>query len=407
MKQEPCRASSADARPLSAAADFPLEPVPPMRTPDPTWERRWRDLILGDGTGPTVAVQRTALWALSQLYGGVIGVYRAAYDSGLLRTVTAACKVVSVGNLTVGGTGKSTTVRWLARWLRDRGVRVAVLSYGYRAGSEEAVTVVSDGRHLLVPERVSGDEPRMLAEALPGVPVLIGKRRQLSAAEAVRRFGAQVCVLDDAFQYWRLRKDLEIVLIDAACPFGGGHLLPRGLLRESPRQLRRADVLIVTNSHRVSPAAKSELRRRLSGLNSTALLAEARHVPQPIRSFGTPTEDGPTPTPPASLSGARVLALSTLGNPEGFERCLAELGATVVPARYPDHYHYHQEELRREVERARALGCSAIVTTEKDAVKLDPAWMDRFPICVLPVELAFDAGQTELEARLEALVTSG
>ena len=217
---------------------------------------------------------------LAGLYRAGVGTYRLAYDLGLLHTVAADCRIISVGNLTVGGTGKSTAVRWIAGWLHERGIPVAVLSYGYlppqmreaegkrgrHAPEKQAVTVVSDGRRVLVPERVSGDEPRMLAEALAGVPVLIGKRRQFSAAEAVRQFGTRVCVMDDAFQYWRLKKDLDVVLIDAACPFGGGRLLPRGLLRETPRQLRRAHVLVLTNAHRLTEETRQELRRELQRL---------------------------------------------------------------------------------------------------------------------------------------------
>lgn len=371
-----------------------------------SWEERWRELVLGGARSPGAAVVRGGLWALSGIYGGVISAYRGAYDLGLLHTVQAGCRVVSVGNLTVGGTGKSTTVRWLACHLKERGARVAILSYGYRAGSEEAVTVVSDGRQILVPASVSGDEPRMLAEALPGVPVLIGKRRQLSAAEAVRRFGAQVCVLDDAFQYWQLVKDLEIALIDARCPFGGDYLLPRGLLREPPRQLRRADAVIVTNGQWLAEPERAALRDRIRRLNPKASLAEARHAASGLRSLRPCSgEDSPACLEgPCLLAGRRVLALSSLGNPEGFERMLTGMGAEIVPARYPDHHHYRPQELRGEIERARRSGCAAIVTTEKDSVKIDPDWTDSFPVWVLAVELAFDLGQEELEARLDRLV---
>jgi tetraacyldisaccharide 4'-kinase len=312
-------------------------------------------------------------------------------------------------------------VRWLARWLRDQGVPVAILSYGYRAGSEEAVTVVSDGTRVMVPESVSGDEPRMLADALPGVPVLIGKRRQLSAAEAVRRFGTRVCVLDDAFQYWRLVKDLDIVLIDAACPFGGGHLLPRGLLRERTRELRRAQVMVITNGHRLPEERHTNLRRRVERLSPGAVLAEARHAPRALRALKIdadgegnaarhPGEEQGSPCgldhPPSleALRGRRVLALSSLGNPDGFERTLEELGAEVVSAPYPDHHHYRPEEVRAEARRARAAECVGIVTTEKDAVKIDPGWANPVPVWALSVEMEFDTGRRELEARLTALL---
>jgi tetraacyldisaccharide-1-P 4'-kinase len=376
----------------------------------PTWEQRWHDLVLGRAHGPGAAAARAGLWVLSGIYAGVIGAYRGAYDVGLLRTATVACRVISVGNLTVGGTGKSTMVCWLAGWLHARGVPVAILSYGYRAGSEEAVTVVSDGQRILVPVSESGDEPRMLAEALPEVPVLIGKRRTLSAAEAVRRFGARICVLDDGFQYWRLKKDMDVVLVDARCPFGGDHFLPRGLLREAPRQLARAQALVITNGHLLPEAERAALLQRLRCLNPDAVLSEARHVARSLRlasgewEGGVPFPYGMLDLADRLLTGRRVLALSSLGNPEGFERLLGELGAVVVPARYPDHHHYRPEELRAEVERAREAGCAAVVTTEKDAVKLDAAWTDAFPVLVLAVTLDFDSGREELDSRLEALV---
>jgi len=263
----------------------------------------------------------------------------------------------------------------------------------------------------MVPSSVSGDEARMLAEGLPGVPVLIGKRRQLSAAHAVDRFGVRACVLDDAFQYWRLVKHLDIVLIDARCPWGGGFLLPRGLLRESPRQLKRADAVIITNGHELSQAALAALRCQLHHLNSRAIVAEARHVPSGLRllSGDWGGKDGSTRCDPLSiegspLAGCPVLALSSLGNPGGFEQMLSELGATVVSVRFPDHHDYRLEELTLVVGRAREAGCAAIITTDKDAVKLDPSWTGDFPVWVLSVELEFESGEDELLACLDAVV---
>jgi tetraacyldisaccharide 4'-kinase len=355
---------------------------------------------------------RAGLGALAGIYGGVISAYRAAYDRGLFHTVAADCRVISVGNLTVGGTGKSTLVRWLAGALHARGVPVAVLSYGYQAQSAAPVTVVSDGRRVLVPASVCGDEPRMLADALPGVPVIIGKRRQLSAAAAVQQFGVRACVLDDAFQYWRLVKDLDLVLLDALCPFGGGQLLPRGLLREAPRQLRRAHAVILTNAHRLSPDERGALREQIHSLSPRAVLAEARHAARPLRPLvsgrwaaGSGQADhSALSTALCSLAGQRVLALSSLGNPAGFEQLLRELGAEVVSARYPDHHAYHGADLQREEERARSSDCSMIVTTEKDAVKIEPEWIETLPVWILPVEMEFDTSREELETLLEAKI---
>jgi tetraacyldisaccharide 4'-kinase len=360
-------------------------------------EQRWLEIVSGCDRSARASLARGGLTLLSWLYGAGVRVYRGLYDLGLLRQVRLPCAVVSVGNITVGGTGKSTTVRWVVRTVRDAGARPVILSYGYRAGSEARVTVVSDGVAIRVPVAQSGDEPRMLAEALPGVPVVIGKQRRWSGALAVEQFGADVCVLDDAFQYWRLAKDLEIVLIDARCPFGYGHLLPRGLLREPLSQLRRADVLLVTNDHRVSPEARDRLYDALARRSPRALLAAGRHRPAGLRELATAAT-----WPLDWLAGRRVRALSSLGNPEAFEETLREAGVSgVAPARYPDHHALTREQF--EAEAARAAEEDALVTTEKDAVKLEARWRSPVPVLVLAVEMEITRGRQELEQRLRAL----
>jgi tetraacyldisaccharide 4'-kinase len=200
------------------------------------------------------------------------------------------------------------------------------------------------------------------------------------------------------------------VLVDALCPFGGGHLLPRGLLREVPRQLRRAHALILTNGHRLPKPERRVLGEQLQRLNPAAVLAEARHAVRPLRRLGARVFEcsgfEEAEFDPPVLRGRRVLALSSLGNPEGFEQSLADQGAEVVPARYPDHHRYYPEELGREAARAREEACALIVTTEKDAVKIDPAWASPTPVWVLPVELEFDAGQAALEALVDHRIGS-
>jgi tetraacyldisaccharide 4'-kinase len=349
-------------------------------------ETAWREIVSGRDRTARGALARLGLLPLAWLYGAVIAAYRALYRSGVLRTVRLPCATIGVGNLTVGGTGKSTTVRWLVRRLVADGYRVAVLSYGYHRksaqgsglraqGSEpralssepraERAIVVSDGRDVLVPVAVSGDEPRMLAEALPGVPVLAGPRRVLSGARAVEEFGAEVLVLDDAFQYWRLRKDLEIVLIDAEAPFGYGHLLPRGLLRESPRVLDHADVVIVMNADRVAAGERRRLMNRLARLAPEALRVEGRHRPSGLRS----PDRASAPIPLAWLAGKRVIAVSSLGNPDGFVRSLRDLGtADIMERRFPDHHLYTVDEAREALRLDPPW--DAVVTTAKDAPKL-------------------------------------
>jgi tetraacyldisaccharide 4'-kinase len=372
----------------------------------------WLAVISGSDRRLRAALARAALLPASWLYGGVVGAYRGLYRWGVLRTTTLPCRVIGVGNLTVGGTGKSTTVGWLAKRLSESGRRVAVLSYGYRpkgsarrsaadgrlplgapprqrkalslshrapsaerrAPERSDVTVVSDGQRVCVPVATSGDEPRMLADALPGVPVLIGPRRVDSGMRAVEEYGAELCVLDDAFQYWRLHKDLEIVLIDADVPLGYGHLLPRGLLRESPRALGRADVVLVMNAYRLAAERREALLARLTHLAPRALLLEGRHRPIGLRELFTGEV-----LPLAWLSGRGVVALSSLGNPDGFEQTLKELGARVVVSRrFRDHHGYTTDEaiVSCELRRAgsdEASPAAAVVTTAKDAPKLREA----------------------------------
>lgn len=358
-------------------------------------------LLSGEDRRISARLARTLLLPLSWLYGAGVVAYRQLYARGLLRTRTLPCRVIAVGNLTVGGTGKSTMTRWLARLLTDHGKRVAVLSYGYRAagGRGDAVTVVSDGQRLRAPVAVSGDEPRMLAEALPGVPVLVGPRRVLSGAVAAREFGAEVCLLDDGFQYWRLRKDLEIVLLDASCPFGYGYLLPRGLMREPAGSLGRADVVVLMNGHRLPGEERQALKARLGSLAPEALLCEGRHAPRSLQDLFNGTEERL-----AWLKGRRVAALSSLGNPEGFERSLRDLGVRELEARrFPDHHLYSVAEAEAAL---RAPACDAVITTAKDAPKLRHVLaqsrrpVERPPVFVLEVDLELTEGAPAFTRRV-------
>ena len=198
-------------------------------------EEMLKEIWEGERTaGASVAVA-SALRLLSLPYGAAVALRNHLYDRELLRTAKLPCPVVSVGNLTVGGTGKTPTVILLAALLKEHGHRPAVLSRGYGGHAKASVNVVSDGNRILLGWREAGDEPVLIAGALPGVPVLTGPKRFLTGRAAVERFGADVLILDDAFQHRSLFRDIDIVLIDAARPFGNGFLLPRGPLREPPR----------------------------------------------------------------------------------------------------------------------------------------------------------------------------
>jgi tetraacyldisaccharide 4'-kinase len=364
------------------------------------FETRWRELVSGEQKTWWAPVARGGLFALSGLYAGIVGGYRLGYDLKLLRTTRLPCPVLGVGNITVGGTGKTTTVRWLVRWLGERGLRPAVLSYGYRAGATKsernAVTVVAGPEGIREPVEVSGDEPQMLARSLPGVPVLIGRRRIYSGRRAWEEFQPDACVLDDSFQYWRLEKDLEILLVNAANPFGFGFLLPRGMLRESLRGLRRADAVIVTHAAAIAPQAREKLAARIRRIRPGIAIAEAVHVPVRLRDHRSGAE-----VPLDELRQGRWLALCGLGQPESFEGSLAELGARdAAPARFPDHHRYEPADLERARQRVTAEGLVGIVTTEKDAVKIRAEWLQECRCLVLEVDLRFLRGQEEIEKLL-------
>jgi tetraacyldisaccharide 4'-kinase len=358
----------------------------------PAHDRTERVLALmrGEGRGPKAALSRFGLWTLSKVYACGIGAYWGMYRAGLLRRVHLRPFVISVGNITVGGTGKTTTIQYLARTLADAGLRVVILSYGYRAADKEAVGIVSDGRSVLMSAEEAGDEAVLLARSLPEIPVLIGRRRVLSGAVAEERFHPDVLLCDDAFQYWRLHRDLDLLLVDAVEPWGHGHVLPRGLLREPIRQAARADAVVITHADLVPPQRVTDLRgtlRRLGfgGEEGQKPVWTARHAAR-----GLSWIEGGAAGGLDGLRGLSVLAVSSLGDPASFEATLAAEGALVTPMRFPDHHRYTPPEIRAAEDAARAAG-RRLVTTAKDAVKIREtaapgAWW------VLDIALELEAG---------------
>lgn len=339
-------------------------------------------LMRGEGSGPKASAARAGLRALSGLYAFGIGVYWMMYRTGLLRRVRLKPVVISVGNLTVGGTGKTTTIQFLARALTSEGLKVAVLSYGYRAASKDSVGIVSDESGVLMKAGEAGDEAVLLARSLPGVPVLIGRRRVLSGAIAQERFKPDVLLCDDAFQYWRLERDIDLLLVDAVEPWGYGHVLPRGLLREPKRMASRADAILMTHADLVDADQRTALRRELVTFGRPVWTA--RHAPHALTDLDGRTTD--------ALAERPVLAVSSLGDPVSFEATLRNMGAVVTPHRFPDHHRYTVEDVRL-VERIARDNRLSIVTTAKDAVKIrEMATRDAW--WVLQIALALDEDNT-------------
>src|SRR5579862_6408753 len=242
-------------------------------------EAFWRAVLAGEKKGFGYDLVRALLAGLAALYSAGLSAYLAAERIGLRRRTRLSVPVISIGNISTGGTGKTPMTQSLSRHFQDAGWRVAILSRGYRGAREGAEAVVSDeaGKVLLSAEE-AGDEPVLLAKSLPGIPVIVGKDRRRSGRMAVERFNPQFVLLDDGLQYWQLARDLDVVLIDAKRPFDNGYPLPRGLLREPKRNIRRASVIVVTRSDRIDREERESLERELALLAPGTAVFFARHI---------------------------------------------------------------------------------------------------------------------------------
>jgi tetraacyldisaccharide 4'-kinase len=311
-----------------------------------------------------------------------------AYDRGWLPTIRASVPVVSVGNLTVGGTGKTPVVEMIARWFRDRDVRAAVLSRGYGAAAGP------------------NDEAMVLRENLPDVPQLQGADRVKLAEIAATRCGCELLVLDDGMQHRRIHRDLEIVLVDALCPFGGGWTLPGGLLREAVSGIARADVVGVTRCDAVSRSELDGVVRRIRRSAGERPIVEIQLRPAELLAPARSLESfaGWWSSDPSCLSGRSILAFCGVGNPEAFRRSLEQLGVRVVDFLvYDDHRRYTAEDVRRLSTWAAAHNVDLVATTQKDWVKLRVGDLGGRPLAVLRVEAVALAGRRAFEEALEAV----
>lgn len=303
----------------------------------------------------------------SPLYSRLMRLRQWAYQTGRLATLRLPCPVVSIGNLSLGGTGKTPHVQALVRWLRERGMRPAVVSRGYGGTAGRGPAVVSDGERVVLSPREAGDEPVMIARDLQGIPVVVGSDRFVAGIYAVQKFGADVVVLDDGFQHLKLAREVDLVLLPADRPFGNKRVFPGGDLREPVSALSRATAVILTRAEAVAPGdrelARHEVQKALPGL--PVFCSETRATG--IRSMDGRHEG------PGYLKGVAVAAFCALGNPLAFWDTLEALGADVRGREaFPDHYPYRVADLARLFAFGRERGAQALVTTAKDFVKIEP-----------------------------------
>jgi tetraacyldisaccharide 4'-kinase len=368
------------------------------------------DVVLGRRADAGAAVYGVFLHALSWLFSAGAQIRFWLYRHRILQDQPLGCLVVVVGNLTVGGTGKTPIVEKLARTLRDRGRKVAILSRGYKSKrppfwvrawhqlthtQEPPPRVVSDGQTVLLDSEQAGDEPYMLARNLPGVVVLVDKNRVKSGTYAIKRFGCDTLVLDDGFQYLHLKGSLNLLLVDKTNPFGNGSLLPRGILREPIKHLRRASYVFLTKSNGQRDLELEALIRRH---NPGVDLIECAHRPQYLQRTGVAPDAPGGRLPLDWLKGRRIFAFSGIATPESFEKFLRDLGALVMGReRFLDHYRYTAEDLDDLYARAREEGADCLVTTEKDAVRLPTSGMERLPLYYLRLEIEIIHGAADFD----------
>jgi tetraacyldisaccharide 4'-kinase len=345
-------------------------------------DSHFRDLVSGRWNGAFACAARRVLAALEIPYGWIVGGRNARFDRQIAKSWKVAAPVISVGNLTVGGTGKSPFVAWLARWFLDRGARVTVISRGYGSAG---------GR--------PNDEALELAARLLGVPQLQNPDRVQAAEQALAADPRQMLILDDAFQHRRLARDLDIVLLDALEPFGYGHLLPRGLLREPIESLSRAQVIALSRSDAIDENRRKEIETTVHKCAPESLWIELTHRPTRLLSASGTSHEL------AHLHGLRVAAFCGIGNPAGFRHTLSTCGIDVRDwLDLPDHCAFSPQDLHRIANWLELLDVQQVVCTRKDLVKIPLDELAGKRLWAVDIELEIVRGQDELEALLRQFV---
>jgi tetraacyldisaccharide 4'-kinase len=365
------------------------------------------DVVLERRRGFRASILRGILYALSFIYQRIVQLRLYLYRKRIFREHALGCLVISIGNLTVGGTGKTPIVEKFARALQRGGRRVAILSRGYKSIPQPAKRswfarlwkkevdpprVVSDGQSLLLDSRTAGDEPYMLAHNLQDVIVLVDKDRVKSGLFAIDKWKVDTLLLDDGLQYLHLKHRLDIVLVDRQAPFGNEFLLPRGTLREAPRNLRRASYIFITKS---TGEPNDALVQRIRRYNRTAEIIECTHHPLYLQNIYTGER-----LSLERLRGTFIGSVCGIAAPDSFEGALKALGAHVdLAKRYIDHHYYTEAELLSFIARCIRRDLAMIVTTEKDAVRMPhlPEAEIKVPIYFLRVEIQILSGHESWE----------
>jgi tetraacyldisaccharide 4'-kinase len=342
----------------------------------------WVRAVRRSGGAPLAL--RLLLTPAALAYGFATRFRREAYREGTFQVRKLRAPVISVGNVTVGGTGKTPMVQWIARWCLRNGRKPAILSRGYGARAAGAG---------------ENDETLLLGRALPQVPQYAAPDRVAAGGKAIAA-GADCLLLDDGFQHLRLHRDMNLVLLDALDPFGGGRVLPAGTLREPLDSLCDADAIVLTRADALGEGLLEKLRQQVRALMPSKAIIEAAHRATALTLLSAAEAE-----PVEWLSGRRVFLFCGLGNPDGFLHTVSKLGAEIAGAHFfPDHFAYRPRDLAALAEECVSQRADCALTTEKDAVKIG-AWQGMAPLRVLKVEIELTAGQARLESMLKAVTS--
>ena len=347
----------------------------------------------------------------SILFAQIIKIRYFLYDKRLLKNNPLGCLVIVVGNITVGGTGKTPVVEKLAKTLQQNGRKVGIISRGYKSKKESLTKkmlrfitngevappkVVSDGKNVLLGSKLAGDEPYMLAKNLPGVVVVCDKNRVKAGYFAIKDFGCDTLVLDDGFQYLKLKGSLNICLVDSTNPFGNEHLLPRGILREPLHRLSKADYILITKTKNIQQC--EELHRTIRKHNSLAKMIYCTHTPRFLVDIKSQEEMNLD-----FIKGKKVAIFSGIAYPESFEVTIKEQGADIIyTKRFLDHHRFSKGEIKTVFMEAFASGAEMILTTEKDAVRL-PKIFPKIPLYYLRLEIDLLSNEEDFNSLAERI----
>ena len=351
-------------------------------------QESYRKLISGQKAGMGTALLRLLLGVAAGGYSIAVRARNFLYSAGWLKAHRADAAVISIGNITAGGTGKTPLVIWLCKQIiSDSKFQIpnsqcAILTRGYKSRAQET----EDYR----------DEPAILIESCPEVKVIVNPDRVAGAAEAVSKFGANTLIMDDGFQHRRLVRDLDIVTIDATRPFGYGKMLPAGLLREPVASLKRVDAIVITRCDQITETELSQIEKKLGAINPNMIIARSIHAPVCLKSMDNKEISL------EQLKDKKIFAFCGIGNPDAFLNTIKTIGSEVVGSKvYNDHHHYTNDCLADIYEQAGGLKADLILTTQKDWTKIISDFESLLPFAYIGIEIKFLAGEDKLRGLIE------